>query len=72
MKVMKKKLLPVSIGTYRIINKAELTPEQRNMLRAAGGRHIMERLCALIGDGKVSVSQVQERYGALMREVGGA
>ena len=67
-----KKLLPVSIGAYRIINKSELSPEQRNMLKAAGSQHILERLCALIGDGKVSVDQVQARYGALMREVGDA
>jgi hypothetical protein len=51
---------------------AELSPEQRNMLKAAGSQHILERLCALIGDGKVSVDQVQARYGALMREVGDA
>jgi len=69
---MNHKKLPASLGTYRIIRKSELTPEQRNMLKAAGSQHIMERLCALIGDGKVSVSQVQERYGALMREVGDA
>lgn len=69
---MSRKKLPASIGTYRIIHKSELTPEQRNMLKAAGSQHILERLCALIGDGKVSVAQVQAKYGALMREVGRA
>jgi hypothetical protein len=67
---MKTKLLPASTGTYRIINKVELSEEQRNVLKVAGSQHVLERLCALIGDGKVSVTQVQARYGALMREVG--
>lgn len=67
-----KKSLPPSIGSYRVIRMSELTDEQRNMLKAAGSKHVLERLCALIGDGKVSVTQVQARYGALMREVGDA
>ena len=70
--VMKNKLLPAAIGTYRIIKKSELTPEQQSALAAVSKQRVLERLCALIGDGKVSVSQVQQKYGALMREVGSA
>jgi len=68
----KKKLLPAAIGTYRIIKGSELTDAQRAILRVAGRERVVARICALIGDGKVAVSQVQARYGALMSEVGDA
>jgi hypothetical protein len=67
---MSRKLLPATIGVYRIILPKELTPEQLAVLRAASAQRIRERLCVLIGDGRVSVSQVQASYGALMAEVG--
>jgi hypothetical protein len=65
-----RKLLPSSIGVYRIIPRKELTPEQLATLRAASAQRVRERLVALIGDGRVSVSQVQAKYGALLAEVG--
>jgi hypothetical protein len=67
-----RKLLPASIGTYRIIQRKELTPEQLATLRAASAERVRERLCALIGDGRASASQVQAKYGALLGECGRA
>ena len=61
-----------SLTTYRIVHQSELTAEQLQILRAASRRMILERLAALIGEGTVSVSQVQAKYGALMSEVGRA
>lgn len=66
------KLLPAHIGTYRIIKRSELTPYQLATLRAAGAERVRDRICVLIGDGKVAVSEVQACYAALMREVGNA
>ena len=60
----------VSMGTYRIINRDELTEEQMFVLRAAGRERVVERLCSLLGDGKLSFSQVQAKYGKLMNRVG--
>lgn len=60
------KLLPSSIGTYRVILCKELTPEQLATLRAVGRERVLARLHALIGEGRVAVSTVQARYGALM------
>lgn len=67
---MNGKQMPASIGSYRIIKRSELTPEQLAVLRAASAQRIRERLAVLIGDGKVSVSQVQARYRDLISEVG--
>jgi len=64
--------LPRDIGTYWIIRPAELTDDQRAILRLAGRKRIQERLCALIGDGKLSLSRVQAKYGALLAEVADA
>lgn len=64
--------LPRDIGTYRVIRPGELTDEQRAILRLAGRERIQERLCVLIGNGRLRVSQVQEKYGALMSETGDA
>jgi hypothetical protein len=66
------KQLPASIGVYRIIAQKEFTPEQLAVLRSASAQRVRERLCVLIGDGKVTVSQVQARYGALIGECGRA
>lgn len=57
-------------GTYRIIRPSELTEEQRAVLRQVSRTRVVERLAALIGDGRLSVSQVQRRYGALIGHVG--
>jgi hypothetical protein len=67
---MKTKLLPASTGIYRVIRSAELSEEQRNVLKVAGRERALERICALLGEGRVSLSVVQKRYGALMRECG--
>jgi len=64
--------LPSSVGSYRIIRQSELTEEQLQILRRAGRERVLERLCALVGEGRVSLSVVQARYGALMSEVGDA
>ena len=69
---MNHKKLPASLGTYRVIRQSELTPEQQDVLRKASTKHVLERLCALIGEGQVSVSQAQAKYGALMKLVGKA
>ena len=66
---MKVKLLPASIGRYRIVKKEELTVEQLAVLRAASREHVEARLRALVGEGKVSVSRVVLRYHDLMGEV---
>lgn len=65
---MRRGAISKSLGEYRIIRPAELTDEQRAVLRLAGRERVQERLCALIGEGKLSVSQVQAKYGALMGE----
>ena len=67
-----RKQLPASIGSYRIIKRGELTDAQRAILRVAGRERVVARICALIGDGRLAVSQVQAQYGALMAEVGDA
>jgi hypothetical protein len=64
--------LPRDIGTYRIIRAAELTDEQRAVLRLAGRERVLERLCVLVGEGRVSLSKVQAKYGALLAEVADA
>ena len=61
-----------SLTTYRIIHPSELTAEQIQILRTTSRQRVVERLEALIGNGKVTVSQIQARYGALMSEVGHA
>lgn len=47
-----------------------VTEEQRAVLRQVSRTRVVERLAALIGDGRLSVSQVQRRYGALIGHVG--
>lgn len=68
---MKTKLLPASIGTYRIIRPEELTPEKLAVLRSVKKERIEERLRVLVGGGKVAVSRVAARYHDLMGEVEG-
>ena len=65
----KTKLLPASIGTYRIVRTQELTPEQLAVLRAASREHVEARLKELVGKGQVAVSRVVARYHDLMSEV---
>jgi hypothetical protein len=65
-----RKTLPRELGTYRIINTHELTEADRALLRQAGQARVRERICSMIANGTLSASQVQRRYGALMREVG--
>lgn len=69
---MKTKVLPSSIGSYRIIRSSELSPEQLNVLRRVSRERVTERLCKLIGDGRLSVSQIQAKYPTLMSLVGDA
>lgn len=66
---MRTKLLPSSVGTYRIVKKDELTVEQLATLRAVRRDRVEERIRELVGSGKVAVSQVAARYHALMDEV---
>ena len=61
-----------SLTTYQIVRQSELTTEQLQILRTASRRMILERLATLIGEGAVSVSQVQAKYGALMSKIGHA
>lgn len=67
---MRAKHLPPDLGTYRIIKPHELTEEERSILRRAGRSRVQARVCELIAAGKLSASQVQARYGALMSEIG--
>jgi hypothetical protein len=60
--------LDSSAGTYKIIRRNNLTIEDVAKLRSVGRQQILDRLAALIGEGKVSVSQVQEQYASLMAE----
>lgn len=62
--------LPASIGTYRIIKREELTVEQLAVLRAASREHVHARLCELVAQGRVAVSQVTRAYQPLMDEAG--
>ena len=59
-----------SLSDMQIIELRDLTEEQRAVLRVAGRERVVDRLCAMLGDGRVSLSQVQDQYGALMAEVG--
>lgn len=59
-----------SLSDMQIVELRDLTEEQRAVLRVAGRERVVDRLCAMLGDGRVSLSQVQDQYGALMAEVG--
>jgi hypothetical protein len=59
-------------GTYRIINRSELTEEQFAVLRRVSRERVVERVCVLLGEGKIALSQVQARYGKIMGQVGKA
>jgi hypothetical protein len=61
-----------SVKHLQIVPPSAFTDEQRAQLRAASRAAVLESLARLIGDGKVTVSQVQAQYGALMMEVGRA
>ena len=63
------KLLPASVGTYRIVRKEELTVEQLATLRSVRKERVEARLRELVGSGRVAVSQVAGRYHALMAEL---
>ena len=67
--VVNGKLLPASIGAYRIIKTNELTSEQLAALRSVKRERIEERVRVLVGSGKVAMSQVISRYHDLMGEV---
>lgn len=60
------------VGTYRIVNTSEFTPEQHEILKRVSRERVTERVCALLGQGKLSVSQVQAKYGKIMNLVGRA
>jgi hypothetical protein len=64
------KLLPASIGVYRIVEPEELTAEQLATLRSISRERVMERLEVLTGSGLVTFSLVLRRYHALMEEAG--
>jgi hypothetical protein len=66
------KHLPTDLGTYRIIRRAELTDDQLAVLRSTSRARVHERLLAMVGDGRLALSQVHAGYGALMAEVGHA
>jgi hypothetical protein len=62
----------LDVGTYRIVSPKEFTPEQLEVLKRVSRERVTERVCALIGQGKLSVSQVQAKYGKIMNLVGRA
>ena len=66
------KLHMSDVGTYRIVKHSEFSTEQLNVLKLASRERVIERLWVLLGDGKLSLSQVQARYGQLMHQVGRA
>lgn len=61
-----------STKCYQIIHPSELTAEQLQILKSVSRQRVLGRLVCLIGDGKITVSQVQANYGALMNQVGHA
>ena len=63
------KLLPASIGTYRIIKTKELTPEDLAILHTVKRCRVRERIEVLLGQGRVAASTVVSRYHDLMEEV---
>lgn len=66
------KTLLDEVGTYRIVNRNEFTSEQLAVLRNVSRERIIERVCVLLGEGKLAFSQVQARYGKIMSVVGRA
>jgi hypothetical protein len=57
---------------YRQIHQSELTSEQLRILRNVSRERITERVCVLLGEGKLALSQVQAKYGKIMNIVGRA
>jgi len=64
------KILPASIGTYRLVRRDELTTEQVRVLRAVGRERVQERLLLLLTQGKVPAAKVAKHYRQLMAEIG--
>ena len=61
-----------STGEYRIVRESELTEDQLRILKLAGRERVLERLHTLLGEGRLSASQVLKKYGTLMSKVGDA
>ena len=60
------------VSIYRQIHQSELTSEQLRILRNVSRERITERVCVLLGEGKLALSQVQAKYGKIMNIVGRA
>lgn len=58
------------VAIYRQIHQSELTSEQLRILRNVSRERITERVCVLLGEGKLALSQVQAKYGKIMNIVG--
>ena len=56
----------MALKVYQVAFQMELTSEALAMLRQVSQKRIQERLASLLKEGRLTVSQVQRQYGALM------
>jgi hypothetical protein len=58
---------PRDLGFYRMKVRANLSTEQRAILRRAGQGRVLERLAVLLGRGEIAASQAGAAYQAFKR-----